>query len=106
MLQQRAGDYEIELPVTTTPSGAVVPIEYALSGFEGERYSYRLRPADAGRRSASYRPRLGEVFVFEAALEFKLEQLADIENDLAESEKEDAKQVVQVLRKLSGGSCI
>lgn len=82
-LQRTGGEYEIDLPVTTTPIGAISRLEHALGGFEQERESHRIRLADAKRRLASYTPRLGESFSFEAELELKLSQLDEIERDLA-----------------------
>ncbi|MBA1344939.1 helicase-related protein [Rhizobium sp. WYCCWR 11146] len=82
-LQRTGGDYEIDLPVTTTPIGAISRLEHALGGFEKERESHRNRLVDAERRLASYTPRLGESFSFEAELELKLSQLDEIERDLA-----------------------
>ena len=82
-LQRTGGDYEIDLSVTTTPIGAISRLEHALGGFEQERENYRNRLADAKRRLASYTPRLGESFSFEAELELKLSQLDEIERDLA-----------------------
>ncbi|MVA27882.1 helicase-related protein, partial [Agrobacterium vitis] len=83
LLQRTGGDYEIDLAVTTTPIGAISRLEHALGGFEHERENYRNRLADAKRRLASYTPRLGESFSFEAELELKLSQLDEIERDLA-----------------------
>jgi hypothetical protein len=83
MLQRTGADYEIELPVTVTPVGAISRLEHALSNFDSERDSYRHRLADAHRRLASYRPRLGEGFALERELELKLLELAEIEKDLA-----------------------
>jgi len=83
LLQRTGGDYEIDLPVTTTPIGAISRLEHALGGFGQERESHRNRLADAKRRLASYTPRLGESFSFEAELEHKLGQLDEIERDLA-----------------------
>ncbi|WCK80207.1 helicase-related protein [Agrobacterium fabrum] len=82
-LQRTGGDYEIDLSVTTTPIGAISRLEHALGGFEHERENYRNRLIDAKRRLASYTPRLGESFSFEAELELKLSQLDEIEKDLA-----------------------
>ena len=76
-------DHEIELPVTVTPVGAVSRLEHALSGLAAEQASYRHRLEDAQRRLSSYQPRIGEDFAFKAELELKLEQLAEIEKDLA-----------------------
>ncbi|MGO6949604.1 helicase-related protein [Rhizobium johnstonii] len=83
LLQRTGGDYEIDLSVTTTPIGAISRLEHALGGFEQERENHRIRLADAKRRLASYTPRLGESFSFEAELDLKLSQLDEIERDLA-----------------------
>lgn len=83
MLNRTGADYEIELPVTATPGGAVMRLEHALSTMEAERFGYRNRLSDAERRLASYRPRLGEAFAFGAELALKRDELADIERDLA-----------------------
>ena len=85
VLKRTGADYEIELPVTVTPLGAIARLEHALSNFEGEQDDYRRRREDASRRLASYRPRIGEAFAFEAELELKREQLVDLEADLATS---------------------
>ncbi|TCA42236.1 lactate dehydrogenase, partial [Rhizobium pisi] len=87
-LQRTGGDYEIDLAVTTTPIGAISRLEHALGGFEQERENHRNRLVDAKRRLASYTPRLGEAFSFEAELELKLSQLDEIERDLAETADE------------------
>ncbi|NEK18176.1 helicase-related protein [Rhizobium leguminosarum] len=82
-LRRTGGDHEIDLAVTTTPIGAISRLEHALGGFEQEHESHRVRLADAKRRFASYTPRLGESFTFEAELELKLGELDEIERDLA-----------------------
>ncbi|MBY2918444.1 DEAD/DEAH box helicase family protein [Rhizobium leguminosarum] len=95
LLQRTGGDYEIDLAVTTTPIGAISRLEHALGGFEQEQESHRIRLADAKRRLASYTPRLGESFSFEAELELKLGQLDEIERDLAataDEPEEDSQQ--------------
>ena len=84
-LMRTGADYETELPVTVTPLGAIARLEHALSNFEGEQDNYRRRQEDARRRVASYQPRIGEAFAFEAELELKREQLAHLEADLAAS---------------------
>ncbi len=57
MLIRTGAEYEIELPVTVTPLGAISRLEHALDDFEGERERYRQRLADARRRLASYQSR-------------------------------------------------
>jgi hypothetical protein len=83
MLQRTGAQFEIELPVTVTPLGAVARLEHALTNFEGEQENYRRRLADAERRLACYRARVGEAFPFAAEVDLKRAELAEIEVDLA-----------------------
>lgn len=95
MLERTGADYEIDLPVTTTPAGAVARLEHALGGMDAERDSQRNRPADAERRLASYRPRLGEAVAFTAELALKKTGLEELERGLAATdEKEENERVV------------
>ncbi len=66
-----------------TPLGAVARLEHPLTNFEGEQENYRRRLAEADRRLASYRARVGESFAFAAELDLKRAELAEIEVDLA-----------------------
>ncbi|MEI9415677.1 hypothetical protein [Mesorhizobium sp. Cs1321R2N1] len=63
--------------------GAIARLEHALASFEGEQENYRLRLDDARKRLASYLPRVGEAFAFEAELRMKREKLAEVDADLA-----------------------
>jgi N12 class adenine-specific DNA methylase/adenine-specific DNA methylase len=83
MLQRTGAQFEIELPVTVTPLGAVARLEHALTNFDGEQENYRRRLAEAERRLASYRARVGESFASGAELDLKRAQLAEVEADLA-----------------------
>src|SRR6202043_2031804 len=83
MLQRTGAQFEIELPVTVTPLGAVARLEHALTNFDGEQENYRRRLFDAERRLASYRARVGEAFAFGAELDLKRAELAEIRVDLA-----------------------
>ncbi len=85
MLVRTGADYQIELPVTTTPLGAISRLEHALAGFEGEQVRYRQRVEDAELRLISYRSRQGGEFGFSGELAEKRRQLAEIEADLASS---------------------
>ncbi len=89
MLARTNADYEIELPVTVTPLGAVARLEHAVSGFEDEQERYRLRLADARRRLASYEARQGGEFAFAGELEEKRRRLAEVEADLARDQPAD-----------------
>src|SRR6202048_2456882 len=92
MLQRTGAQFEIELPMTVTPLGAMARLEHALTNFEGEQENYRRRLAEADRRLASYRARVGESFAFAAELDLKRAQLAEVEANLAAS-GEDAVQL-------------
>jgi hypothetical protein len=84
MLLRTGAEYEIELPVTVTPIGAIARLEHALADFEGERQRYRQRLADARRRLASYESRAGGEFAFATELADKRRQLAEVGKALAE----------------------
>ncbi|UVK49750.1 lactate dehydrogenase (plasmid) [Mesorhizobium sp. AR02] len=85
LLMRTGANDEIELPVTTTPLGAISRLEHALAGFEGEQVQYRQRLEDAELRLTSYRSRQGGEFGFSGELADKRRQLAEIEADLASS---------------------
>ncbi|HEV2575556.1 MAG TPA: DEAD/DEAH box helicase family protein [Beijerinckiaceae bacterium] len=86
MLQRTGADYEIELPVTVTPLGAIARLEHALDDFEGERERLSQRLADARRRLVSYASRDGGEFAFAGELADKRRQLAEVEKALAEDD--------------------
>ncbi len=83
MLLRTAAEYEVELPVTVTPLGAVSRLEHALEDFEGERERFRQRLADAHRRLAAYQSREGGGFAFAGELAEKRRQLVEVEKALA-----------------------
>ena len=85
MLQRTGAQFEIELPMTVTPLGAVARLEHPLANFEVEQENHRRRLAEAERRLASYRGRVGEAFAFAAELDLKRAQLAEVEANLAAS---------------------
>ncbi|MBR1090752.1 N-6 DNA methylase [Bradyrhizobium manausense] len=85
MLQRTGAQFEIELPMTVTPLGAVARLEHALTNFDSEQANHRRRLAEAERRLASYRGRVGEAFAFAAELDLKRAQLAEVEANLAAS---------------------
>ncbi|KQU95476.1 lactate dehydrogenase [Mesorhizobium sp. Root102] len=82
-LLRMGSGYEIELPITVTPLGAVSRLEHSLDDFEGEQERYRQSLADARRRLASYQSRDGGDFAFAAELAEKRRQLAGVEKSLA-----------------------
>src|SRR5690606_14852943 len=89
MLLRSGYEDEVELPVTTTPIGAVARLEHALGDLEGERDGHKRRRDEARRRLASYKSRIGETFAFAADLDHKRRELADIETQLAASAGND-----------------
>ena len=80
---------EIELPVTTTPIGAIARLEHALGAIEHELACFQHRLTDARHRLASYRSRDGGEFAFAGDLATKREQLAAIDADLASDPDKD-----------------
>ena len=88
MLQRTGAKFEIELPMTVTPLGAVARLEHPLTNFDGEQENYRRRLVEAERRLASYHGRVGEAFAFAAELDLKRAQLAEVEANLAASGEE------------------
>jgi N12 class adenine-specific DNA methylase/adenine-specific DNA methylase len=90
LLQRTGADYEIDLPVTVTPLGAISRLEHALTGFDDEQARYRDRLHEAERRLGSYRSREGGVFAFADELADKRRQLRDVEEELATTAREEA----------------
>lgn len=90
VLQRTGADYEIDLPVTVTPLGAVSRLEHGLDDFEGERLRYRQRLEELQRRLTSYRSRDAGVFAFTEELAEKRRQLRDVDDALAASVREEA----------------
>jgi hypothetical protein len=83
LLQRTGADYEIDLAITVTPSGAISRLEHALSGFDEEQHQYRRRLEEAERRLVSYRSRDGGAFAFADDLKDKRLKLQAIEAQLA-----------------------
>jgi hypothetical protein len=83
VLQRTGADYEIDLPVTVTPLGAISRLEHALDDFEGERYRQRQHLEDAKRRLASYRAHETGTFAFADELAAKRRELEEVEEALA-----------------------
>jgi len=84
LLTRTAAETEIELPVTTTPLGAIAKLEHLLANLGQEQERARHRLAEAERRLASYRSREGGTFAFSDELAGKRRQLAEIEKSLAQ----------------------
>lgn len=85
LLQRTGADYEIELPVTVTPLGAISWREHALDGLEEERERYRHRLEEYRCRLASYQSRQGGAFAFADELADKRRKLREVEEALANS---------------------
>lgn len=90
-LHRTGAEFEIELPVTVTPLGAVARLEHALSNFDGEREAYRHRLTEARKRLATYGARVGEAFAFDAELDLKRAELAALEAELAATSEGEGK---------------
>ncbi len=90
LLQRTGADYEIDLAITVTPLGAISRLEHALSGFEEEQRQYRRRLEEAERRLTSYQSRQGGSFPFADELTEKRRQLAEVEEALANSVRDES----------------
>ena len=84
MLVRTGASTEIELPVTTTPLGAIAKLEHVLANLDDEQERARHRLAEAERRLTAYRSREGGAFAFSDELSDKREQLAEIEKSLSQ----------------------
>lgn len=84
MLLRTRTSTEIELPVTTTPLGAIAKLEHVLGNLDEEQDRARHRLAEAERRLASYRSREGGAFTFSDELAAKRRQLSAIEESLSQ----------------------
>ena len=89
LLQRTGADYEIDLAITVTPSGAISRLEHALSGFDEEQRQYHRRLEEAERRLVSYSSRDGGAFAFADDLKEKRLKLQAIEAQLAADLVED-----------------
>ncbi len=89
LLRRTGTDFEIELPVTVTPLGAVSRLEHALDGFEEERERYRQRLEEYQRRLVSYQSRQSGAFAFANELAEKRKALREVEEALAKSARDD-----------------
>lgn len=91
LLRRTGAEFEIELPVTVTPLGAIARLEHALSNLEGEQEAYRHRLSDARKRLDTYGARVGEAFAFDAELGLKRTELAALEAELAATNEGERK---------------
>lgn len=90
VLQRTGSDYEIDLAVTVTPLGAISRLEHGLDGFKDEQRRYRQRLDETERRLVSFRSRDGGAFAFADELREKRRQLQEVDEDLAETMREDS----------------
>lgn len=84
ILIRTGAETEIELPVTTTPLGAIAKLEHVLANLDEEQDRARHRLAEAERRLSAYRSREGGTFAFSEELLDKRRQLAEVEKSLAQ----------------------
>lgn len=83
VLRRTDFDQTIEIGDELTPLGVIARLENALDHFEADIEDQARRRADAIRRLAGYEPRLGEPFPLQGELDDKLDQMAELEADLA-----------------------
>ena len=79
----------IDIDAETTAAGIIARLEHAIDRMDAELEEQRRRGIDAKARLAGYAPRLGETFPLQGELDDRLAQLAEIEADLASTERCD-----------------
>ena len=77
----------IDIDAETTPAGIIARLEHAIDRMDAELEEQRRRGIEAKARLAGYAPRLGEMFPLQGELDDRLGQLAEIEADLARTER-------------------
>ncbi len=73
----------MELSDELTALGLISRLEYMLDRFEADLAEHRRRLTEAEQRLPGYRQRVGEAFGFQAELEAKEAELAQLETALA-----------------------
>ena len=89
LLERAGGAQEVRLEDDLSALGLVSRLEYDLGRFEAELAEHRRRLAEAERQLPAYEARLGEGFEFQAELDAKRAELAELEASLAGSGKEE-----------------
>ena len=86
VLRRTEYDQTIDVPDDLTALGLIARLENALDHFEADLEVQARRREGAVARLAGYEPRLGEAFPLQEELDFKLQQMAELEADLAGKE--------------------
>ncbi|MHB0668466.1 N-6 DNA methylase [Roseomonas mucosa] len=90
LLTRAGGEHEVRVEDDLTAMGLVSRLEYDLGRFEAELAEYRRKLAEAERQLPAYEARLGEGFEFQADLDAKRAEMAELEASLAQTGKEEA----------------
>ena len=89
LLARTGGEQEIRVEDDLTVMGLVSRLEYDLGRFEAELAEHRRRLAEARRQLPAYETRLAAGFEFAAELEAKRAEMKRLEEDLAQTGKEE-----------------
>ncbi|MBI0536942.1 lactate dehydrogenase [Roseomonas sp. KE2513] len=90
LLTRAGGEHEVRVEDDLTAMGLVSRLEYDLGRFEAELAEYRRALTEAQRQLPAYEARLGEGFEFQADLDAKRAEMAELETSLALTGKEEA----------------
>ena len=83
LLTRAGGEHEVRVENDLTAMGLVSRLEYDLGRFEAELAEYRRGLSEAQRQLPAYEARLGEGFEFQADLDAKRAEMAELEASLA-----------------------
>ncbi|MDT8352495.1 hypothetical protein [Roseomonas mucosa] len=89
LLTRAGGEHEVRVENDLTAMGLVSRLEYDLGRFEAELAEYRRGLSEAQRQLPAYEARLGEGFEFQADLDAKRAEMAELEASLALTGKEE-----------------
>ena len=88
-LDRTGYEQEVRVEDDLTAQGLVTRLEYLLDQFEVNLAEHRRRVEEATARIPAYEARLGQAFAYQAELDAKEAELADIENSLAKDTDEE-----------------
>jgi N12 class adenine-specific DNA methylase/adenine-specific DNA methylase len=89
LLDRTGGEQEVQIEDDLTALGLVSRLEYDLGRFEAELAECRRALIEAQRQLPAYEARLGEGFEFQADLDAKRAEMAELEASLAQPGKEE-----------------
>jgi len=78
-------DHHVEVSDDLTPAGLIARIEHLLERMPMDLQEQERKAEEAARRLTGYKDRVGQPFALQGELDGKLDQLAALESDLAQT---------------------